>query len=182
MIKKVTLSYMLAVTVAQGVLPVVPAFASAPAPRTAPAAATSLAAAPVVLPEQAPAGAVRLSRDEMEKVEGGFFNWLKRIFAAVTIIVRIWGLVKQLIDLFRDKGTETTPSSVEGGETVQRNENEYHDYASQEDYDAGNVQSITNEAASDYQQTEVWYGDQCASTYETSGEQTYQMQEEIRSC
>jgi len=159
MIKKVTLSYMLAVTVIQGVVPAVPAFASAPAPRTMPATpAPSLAEAPVVLPAQAPAGAKRLTRNEMDKVQGGFFNWIRRLFAAVTIIVRIIGLVRQLINLFRDRGTQTTPSSVEGGERVERNENEYQDYASEADYNAGNAQSVTTEVTSDYQQTEVWYG------------------------
>lgn len=161
MIKKATLSYMLAVTIVQGVVPAVPAFASAPAPRTATAAANQIASpvvAPAVLPAPATSGAVRLSRNEMGQVQGGIFNWIRRLWAAVTIIVRIWGLVKQLINLFRDKGTQSAPSSVEGGERVERSENEYQDYASDADYNAGNVQSVTNEVTSDYQQTEVWYG------------------------
>ncbi len=181
MIKKVTLSYMLAVTVVQGVVPAVPAFASAPAPRTATAAAP-LVVAPAVLPAQ-PAGAVRLSRNEMEKVEGGFFNWLKRLFAAVTIIVRIVGLIRQLINLFRDRGTQTTPSPVEGGERVERNENEYQDYASEADYNAGNVQSVTTEVTSDYQQTEVWYGGGggCDGGGDTR-ENVYMQEREMTSC
>lgn len=179
MIRKVTLSYMLAVTVVQGALPALPAFVSTPAAAAAQAVAPVQVA--VVLPVQAPAAAVRLSRAEMSEVQGaGFFSWITKALNFVKQILTILGAIKAIFDIFREK-KETKGSDVEGGDTMERSENEYVDHASEEDYNAGRVSSVQTEVTSDWQQTYVWYGDQCSSTSEQDGGQFY-MQQEISTC
>lgn len=181
MIRNVTLSYMLAVTVVQGALPALPAFASTPAAVVAQAAAPARA---VVSPVQAaaPVTAVRLSRTEMTEVQGaGFFSWITKALNFVKQILTILGAIKAIIDIFREK-KETKSADVEGGDTMERSENEYVDHASEADYNAGIASSVQTEVTSDWQQTYVWYGDQCASTTEEDGGGTYQMQETISAC
>lgn len=181
MMKKVTLSYMLAVVAVQGVVPALPAFASAPTAQTA-AAPTTAVLAPAVLPVHAPATVVRLSRAEMSEVQGaGLLSWINKAINFVKQVLTILGAIKAILELFREK-KETKPSDVEGGDTVERSETEYVDHASEEDYNAGIASSVYTEVTSDWQQTYVWYGDQCASTYEQDGGGTYQMQQEIGSC
>lgn len=180
MIRKTTVSYMLAVTLAQGVAPVLPAFASSPAAATL-AAGREAGAAPALVQVQAPARAVRLSRAEMEQVKGaGFFSWLKVFSTIITAVAAIVGAIVKIWETIRQTRT-TAPSSVDGGETIQRNETERYDYASEADYNAGIVQTSSTAVTQDWHQTEVWYGGggDCGGGGQNNDGMYYQQQEII---
>jgi len=160
MIRNLTVSYMLAVTLAQGVGPALAAYSPAPTSvvSVSTLAATTTSVAPV---QQQRAGAAQLSSAEMGGVRGdGFFSWIKKFVKVITTIISILGAIKTilngLVTLF-----ETTPSTVEGGETQQRTETQTVQYNSEADYNAGIVASDNTQATSSWQQTEVWYGDGC---------------------
>ena len=154
MLKNLAVGWMLTVSVAQGVTPALPSImpiSSAAAARAAVAPVTSLQVT-------APVESVALSRSEMSEVRGsGFFSWIKKALSIVNVIAKVLGAIIAVFELFRSK-TETTTSSVAGGETVQRNESETQDYASHAAYQAGTPSTVSNYATNSWQQTEVWYG------------------------
>ncbi|HEX8362977.1 MAG TPA: hypothetical protein VF613_22835 [Longimicrobium sp.] len=181
MIRKPIVSYMLAVTLAQAAAPVLPAFASNHATATL-AAARAAGAQVVVVPVQAPARAVRLSSTEMEQVKGaGWFSWLKVFSTIITAVAAIVGAIVKIWETLRKTQT-TTPGPVAGGETVQRNENERYDYASEADYNAGIVQGSSATVTQDWHQTEVWYGGGGSCGGENEREGLYYQQAEMPSC
>lgn len=154
MLKNLAVGWMLTVSVAQGVTPALPSIMPISS-----AAAAKAAVAPVTsLQVTMPAESAPLSRSEMSEVRGsGLFSWIKKLISIVNVIAKVLGAIKAIFDLFRNK-TEATTASQEGGETVQRNESETQEYASDAAYQAGTPSTVSNQATSTWQQTEVWYG------------------------
>ncbi len=159
MLRNLALSWMLAVTLATGMVPAVPVLpAAASIPSRVASQALPAAGLAAAVQAQAPAAAaVQLSASEMGAVRGGFWNWFKTFVSAITQIAKVLGAIMTIVSLFRSV-FQSTPSNVQGGETVQRNETETIEYSSEENYQAGVASSTTNTPTSAWQQTEVWYG------------------------
>ncbi len=158
MFKNLILTWMMAVTLAVGAAPALPASPAVHAPSTAPQFALT---APLAAAARtgAPAVAVQLSRAEMSVVQGaGLFSWVSKLVSWVTQIAKVLGAIKTIIDFFRTVFASRT-STVEGGDTQQRNESETVEYSSEAAYQAGTASTTSNQATSTWQQTEVWYGD-----------------------
>ncbi|HEX7239541.1 MAG TPA: hypothetical protein VF263_04715 [Longimicrobiaceae bacterium] len=157
MFRNMILTWMLAVTFVMGAAPALPAAPVLPAQTAATQVATTAPLAGAAL-AMAPIAAVQLTSVQMATVRGaGFFSWLKVFKAIITVIEAVAGLIKAIKEALRSS-SQTTTSTVEGGETLQRTETERLNYASDADYQAGIVSGTSSEVTSSWQQTEVWYG------------------------
>ena len=158
MLRNLALGWMLAVTLATGLVPALPVLPSGRIMSTSAAATQVELAAGLAAPAEVRAAgtAVQLSRAEMGAVQGaGLFSWVSNAFKTVARWLKVVGVIVAFVNLVFS-WFESKPSTVEGGDRLDRSDSETVDYASQADYDNGVVASTTTTEGT-WQQSEVWY-------------------------
>ena len=159
MLRNLALSWMIAVTLATGLVPALPVLPSGRVMSTSAATTQVELAAGLAAPAEVRAAgmAVQLSRAEMGAVQGaGFFSWISNAFKTVARWLKVVGVIVAFVNLVFS-WFESKPSTVEGGDRLDRNDSETVDYASQSDYDNG-IASGTTTTEGTWQQSQVWYG------------------------